>query len=86
MEPNTSLRCVGCAEELLRCNLSACLAGYATGCHHLEYLRHGRQRTASAISLRSSEVTIPVIEKWCKEINMPPRLFLMPMSYFMSLG
>lgn len=28
-------------------------------------------------------VMIPVIEKWCKEINMPPRLFLMPMSYIM---
>ncbi|CAE7563799.1 SAC1 [Symbiodinium natans] len=28
-------------------------------------------------------VLIPVIDKWCKEINMPPRLFLMPMSYIM---
>ena len=40
---------------------------------------------ASAISL-GSEVMIPVIEKWCKEINMPPRLFLMPMSYIMPLS
>ncbi|CAE7700166.1 SAC1 [Symbiodinium sp. CCMP2456] len=28
-------------------------------------------------------VLIPVIDKWCKEIDMPPRLFLMPMSYIM---
>eukprot|EP00434_Breviolum_minutum_P003793 symbB.v1.2.003339.t1/scaffold172.1/size290804/5 len=30
-------------------------------------------------------VMIPVIEKWCKEIDMPPRLFLMPMSYIMLI-